>query len=176
MLSGHPATIAKVAFGPSRTRLASVSADSTVRVYNVSTGRTLAVLESHADEVFALAWHRDESRLATSGQDRVIRILDTQSWQEVAQLSRHTSYIYSLAFRPDGSMLASASVEHTVRLWDPKPVKDRVRAREAREAILVERGRSAQRRAPETDNPDSHRGSRQVQIAGVLSEPTTTSL
>jgi hypothetical protein len=124
-----------VAFSPDGRRLASVSADRTVRVWRVATGECEAVLSGHTDDVYAAAFHPDDTRLATAGRDRAVWLWDLKRGEEVARLPGHTSYVWSLAFSPDGTTLASGSGDSTVRLWDTAPLAQRYEARRQAEAL-----------------------------------------
>ena len=55
----------------------------------------------------------------------------------LVQLRHHTSFVWSVEFAPDGSHMVSGSGDGTLRIWDTKPLRERVRARDARRARLA---------------------------------------
>ena len=76
VLRGHSSNVLGVAFSPNGKQLASVSKDSTVRVWEVDTGRSTAVLQGHGERVYGVQYLPDGKQLATCGRDGSIRIWD----------------------------------------------------------------------------------------------------
>ena len=55
-LRGHTNTVNEVAFSPDGNLLASISRDTTVKLWNPQTGRLIRTLEGHPDRVYAVAF------------------------------------------------------------------------------------------------------------------------
>ena len=115
------ATIRSVAFGPNGKVIATASDDSTVRLWNPTTGQPIGIpLTGHGGAVSSVAFSPDGKLLASGSHDRTVRLWDPTTGRPVRQpLTGHTSYVRSVAFSPDGKLVASASDDQTVRLWDP---------------------------------------------------------
>src|SRR5262249_5393602 len=75
---GHTNYITTLAFNPAGDVLASGSADKTIRLWDVSQGSTLAILQGHTATVGALAFSPDGSLLATAVDDCTIRLWAVQ--------------------------------------------------------------------------------------------------
>jgi WD40 repeat protein/serine/threonine protein kinase len=73
---GHTDWVLALAFSPDGRRLATGSADQTVRLWDLSTGQEVLTLRRHEGNVHALAFSPDGYRLASAGQDKIIRIWD----------------------------------------------------------------------------------------------------
>ncbi len=131
---GHASKVLAVAFRPDGARLATASADGTVRQWGPATGREVEpAYERHTGEVAAVAYSPDGGRVASTGTDRTVRVWRAEGRQDVAVLHGHTGAVVSLAFAPDGRRLASFSAslgwvpaggmteDGTARVWDVGP-------------------------------------------------------
>jgi WD40 repeat protein/tRNA A-37 threonylcarbamoyl transferase component Bud32 len=122
-LKGHTNLVSSVAFSPDGTRLASASADRTVKLWDVGTGQEIRTLKGHTQAVSSVAFSPDGHRLASGGQfsnePGEVKVWDAATGQEIRTLlTGHTQPVTSVAFSPDGRRLASAGLEGTVKLWD----------------------------------------------------------
>ena len=107
-----------LAFSPDGGTLASGSADDTIRLWDVATGKGIAALRGHTSSVRSVAFSPDGKTLASASEDKTVRLWDAATGQNTAVLREHTDFVRSVAFSPDGKTLASASDDKTVRLWD----------------------------------------------------------
>ncbi|UYM16876.1 WD40 repeat domain-containing protein [Endozoicomonas euniceicola] len=103
-------------------RLASASADRTVKVWDLSKPdgkQCVATLKGHTLDVISVTPLADE-RLASASADRTVKVWNLSKpdgKQCVATLKGHTFYVISVTQLADGR-LASASADCTVRVWD----------------------------------------------------------
>jgi WD40 repeat protein len=106
-----------VALSPDGQRLAAVSENHTVRVWNVDTRQPIGA-PWHTDADYVEAFSPDGHRLATVSHDNTIQIWNADTGQPIgAPLTGHTT-VWSVAFSPDGHRLAAASADNTARIWD----------------------------------------------------------
>ncbi len=124
-LSGHTDFIYHIAFNPSGDLLASASTDSTVRLWQVQTGRCFQVLQGHTDWAYAVAFHPCENWLVSGSADCTLKLWDIQTGQCLKTLMGHTDKILGISFSSletkqssdTAALLASASADHSLRLW-----------------------------------------------------------
>jgi WD40 repeat protein len=129
ILARHTQYVASVSWSPDGRRLASGSADGTVKIWNPVTGRQLVTLYGHRGGIItSLAWSPDGRRLASAGySDELIRVWDTDTWQEVATLGK--AAVFRLSWAPDSRRLVSAQ-SNQIRVWDAETGRQ-IRLRES---------------------------------------------
>jgi WD40 repeat protein/predicted 2-oxoglutarate/Fe(II)-dependent dioxygenase YbiX len=113
-LHGHTQSVLGLAPLPGQ-RVASVSRDRTLRIWNWATGACEMTVPAHATavlDVLALP----EGMLATGGADGIVKLWN-QDGSAAGNLAGHAGWVWHLA-RLDDGLLASASEDGAVRLWD----------------------------------------------------------
>ena len=114
-LEGHTGEVRAIVALPDG-RLASGSADNTIRLWDVATGEETARLAGHTGEIRAMVVMPD-GRLASGSADTTIRLWDAATDSETAQFAGHGGPVIALTVLIDGR-LASGSDDRTIRLWD----------------------------------------------------------
>jgi RNA polymerase sigma factor (sigma-70 family) len=100
-------------------RVLGTSANSTIRLWDLKTGRELHPREGHAGEVNGVAVSAD-GRVVASGswEDYTVRLWDRETGRQRRVLAGHTDYVRAIAPSPDGKTLFSGSGDGTIRQWD----------------------------------------------------------
>jgi len=92
------------------------SSDNTLRLWNGSTGASLATLEGHTDTVID-ATVLPDGRILSRSRDKTLRLWDGTTGEPLATLEGHTDAVKGATVLPDGRIL-SWSHDNTLRLWD----------------------------------------------------------
>jgi WD40 repeat protein/tetratricopeptide (TPR) repeat protein len=116
--------ISWLALSPDGKTLASAGMDRKVRLWETETGKSLAVLEGHADSVVGVAFTPDGKTLASSCKDGTIRLWTVSKRALRATLIGHRGAALRIAFQPNGRLLVSTGADGTVRLWQVPPLAD----------------------------------------------------
>jgi WD40 repeat protein/serine/threonine protein kinase len=121
-LRGHHGPVAAVAFGPDGKYLASAGHDSTVRIWDPTTGKQVKLLSGHSDVVYGVAFSPDGQRHSSASWDRTVKIWDTTSWKVLVNYTDHQEAVWRVAFNADGSRIATLT-NLAVHIWDPNTGK-----------------------------------------------------
>lgn len=99
--------------------------DSTVRIWDVATGRELHCMRGHTDRVREAILSADDRFAFTASNDKTIRKWDVKTGQEVQRWD-FTGPILRVAVSADGETMMALIHPSVVRVWDIKSGKKRL--------------------------------------------------
>ncbi|KAF5707242.1 hypothetical protein FMUND_11200 [Fusarium mundagurra] len=117
---GHSENVNSVAFSHDSKKIASASADKTIRIWNAKTGECEQVLEDHSGCVNSVVFSHDSTKLASASYDETIQIWDAETGEYEQVLEDHSNNVNSVVFSHDSKRVASGSFDKTIRIWDAK--------------------------------------------------------
>lgn len=106
-----------IAFHPNGTYLATGSADLTVRLWCVTSGKLFRVFHDSRLPVQAIAFSPEGRLLAAGGEESKIRIFDLAGGSQLAELRDHTAAVTSIVWSADGQRLVSGCADGSVRTF-----------------------------------------------------------
>lgn len=115
-LEGHTEPVISMAFIPDRNILASGDAGTTVRLWQVDSGKELYVIDQEATP-FSMAVSPDGATLAVGLYSGEVKLWRTEDGTLLHLLEGPFSRVYGVAFSPDGKLLAGARQDGDIYLW-----------------------------------------------------------
>lgn len=135
-----------VAWSHCSTRLASAGADEVVRIWNVSTGYEVAVLQGHSNWVRCLAFSALSPQVPGQPQVRLVsgsdsgelklwnvssvfsgdaskQALHSGNLSSIGDMDGHQGAVLAAIWSPDNSKIASCGEDRCIRIWDGKTLK-----------------------------------------------------
>jgi eukaryotic-like serine/threonine-protein kinase len=115
---GHTKLVRMIAWSPDGTRIASASEDTSVQIWDATTGNKPFVYTGHNGVVRAVAWSPDGKYIASASEDKTVQVWEARNGNNLFSYPNHTDLVTDVAWSPDGSYIASASNDKTVQVWD----------------------------------------------------------
>ena len=119
-LTGHTGAICSVSLSADgRWGFSSGEWDTTLRLWDLNTGRCVRTLAGHGGTVRSVSLSADGCwGLSSGSHDATIRVWDLTTGQCVRTLTGHTQGVYSVSLSMNGHWGLSGSHDKTVRLWN----------------------------------------------------------
>ncbi len=108
------------AFSPDGERVVTASRDKSARIWDVTRGDVISVLEGHTSDVNAASFSPDGTRVVTASKDHTAKLWDAKTGKLLASLEGHTSDVNDATFSrdPEGTRVVTASNDRTAKVWD----------------------------------------------------------
>lgn len=116
-LRGHSDVVHDVAYVSEANTIISVSADCTMRAWDMQDFSNAAVYRGHNYPIYSVDVSAWSVYLATASHDRTARLWSLDRTYCLRIFAGHQQEVNVVKFHPNGSYLATASADKTVRLW-----------------------------------------------------------
>ena len=106
-------------FSPDGRRVVAAISNGTARVWDVESGKLVAILKGHKAALWSASFSADSKRIVTTAEDGTARIWDAYSAKEIAVLEDPADKrVLSASFSPDGQRVITKHAGAIARLWD----------------------------------------------------------
>ncbi|KAL0947904.1 hypothetical protein HGRIS_010539 [Hohenbuehelia grisea] len=107
-----------IAISHDGTKIASVTGDYNIRVWDVETGELIGIpLQGHVDDISSIVFWPDGTKIVSRSND-IICIWDVETGKQVGRLHGRDASVYSAVFSSDGTKIATGTFDNTTRVWD----------------------------------------------------------
>lgn len=123
-LEGHMGWSKCVDISADATQALSGSADNTMRLWDLTSGKEVQKFEGHDEPVNSVAFSPAGDRALSGSSDKTVRLWDLDAGTEIKKFLGHANIVTCVAFAPIGTLIASGGYDGTVRLWDSQTGKE----------------------------------------------------
>ncbi|XP_048321838.1 protein pleiotropic regulatory locus 1 [Ziziphus jujuba] len=118
VISGHLGWVRSIAFDPSNTWFCTGSADRTIKIWDVGSGRLKLTLTGHIEQVRGLAVSSKHTYMFSAGDDKQVKCWDLEQNKVIRSYHGHLSGVYCLALHPTIDVLLTGGRDSVCRVWD----------------------------------------------------------
>ena len=111
-------TVLCLAVSPDGSLMVSGSNDSTLKLWDVASGKEVRAFIGHVAGVNACAFSPHGTRVVSGSFDSTLKLWDVASGKEVRAFIGHTHGVRACAFSADATWVVSGSDDSTMKLWD----------------------------------------------------------
>ncbi|CAL1413229.1 unnamed protein product [Linum trigynum] len=118
VISGHLGWVRSIAFDPSNTWFCTGSADRTIKIWDVASGRLKYTLTGHIEQIRGLAVSQRHTYMFSAGDDKQVKCWDLEQNKVIRSYHGHLSGVYCLALHPTIDLLLTGGRDSVCRVWD----------------------------------------------------------
>ncbi|CAI0411492.1 unnamed protein product [Linum tenue] len=123
VISGHQGSVRSVAFDPGNSWFCTGSADRTIKIWDVASGRLKHTLTGHIGQVRGLAVSQTHTYMFSAGDDKQVKCWDLERNKVIRSYDGHLSGVYCLALHPTIDVLLTGGRDFVCRVWDIRTKK-----------------------------------------------------
>ncbi|MCL7023981.1 hypothetical protein MKW94_019235 [Papaver nudicaule] len=127
VISGNLGWVRSIAFDPSNSWFGTGSADRTIKIWDVASGRLKHTLAGHIGQVRGLAVSTQHTYMFSAGDDKQVKCWDLEQNKVIRSYHGHLSGVYCLALHPTVDILFTGGRDSVCRVWDIRS-KDQIYA------------------------------------------------
>ncbi|CAA0836944.1 Protein pleiotropic regulatory locus 1 [Striga hermonthica] len=120
IISGHLGWVRSVAVDPSNNWFCTGSADRTIKIWDLASGRVKLTLTGHIDQVRGLAISSKHTYMFSAGDDKLVKCWDLEQNKVIRSSHGHLNGVYCLALHPTIDILFTGGRDSVCRVWDTR--------------------------------------------------------
>lgn len=114
---GHNGRVNALAWSPDSKRIASVSDDKTMQIWDAMTANNaITIRESYS--VKSISWSQQSGLIAYGSGETTVQIWDKASQSKIYTYRGHSSPVIAVAWSPNSPAIASASHDSNIHVWE----------------------------------------------------------
>ncbi|XP_075080305.1 protein pleiotropic regulatory locus 1-like [Nicotiana tabacum] len=117
-ISGHLGWVRSVAINPSNNWFCTGSADGTIKIWDLASGRLKLTLTNHIGQIRGLAVSNKHTYMLSAGDDKQVKCWDLEQNKVIRSYHGHLSGVYCLALHPTIDILFTGGCDSVCRVWD----------------------------------------------------------
>lgn len=118
-LRGHEEFVLCLRFTPDAKHLVTGSADQSIRLWDVGTGREITRMNGHADAITSVDVHPEGGIIVSGGTDGAVRFWNAATGEQLASYISGSDIITGVAFHPSGGQVVAVTDEGILVFLDP---------------------------------------------------------
>jgi len=118
IFAGHTSGVYSMVLMKDGRRMASASADKTLKLWDLSTGSCLRTYTGHKCGVWSVASTKDSQRIISASQDKTLKLWDVETGDCLQTYTGHNDWVSLVVLTDDDKRILSASFDNTLKLWD----------------------------------------------------------
>lgn len=118
VISGHLGWVRSVAVDPGNSWFCTGSADRTIKIWDLASGKLKLTLTGHIEQIRGLAVSTRHTYLFSAGDDKQVKCWDLEQNKVIRSYHGHLSGVYCLALHPTLDLLLTGGRDSVCRVWD----------------------------------------------------------
>uniref|UniRef100_A0A3B4V2J6 Pleiotropic regulator 1 n=1 Tax=Seriola dumerili TaxID=41447 RepID=A0A3B4V2J6_SERDU len=118
VISGHLGWVRSIAVEPGNQWFVTGSADRTIKIWDLASGKLKLSLTGHISTVRGVAVSSRSPYLFSCGEDKQVKCWDLEYNKVIRHYHGHLSAVYDLDLHPTIDVLVTCSRDATARVWD----------------------------------------------------------